>query len=90
MVQIITGHNFFARHNALVNKTTGTGEEMCEYCGEEEETTFHLVAECHCFIKPRYLIFKSKDLKPPFKFSAVNLLRFLREAKMESTLSYLT
>ena len=43
MVQIITGHNYLKRHESLVNDND---DSICRLCLEEEETSFHIYAEC--------------------------------------------
>ena len=43
VVQLITGHNHMKRHSSLVNKDE---DSVCRLCMEDEETSFHIVAEC--------------------------------------------
>ena len=43
MVRAITGHDFRRRHQALME---GGGTTECRLCGEEEETSSHLVDRC--------------------------------------------
>ena len=43
MVRAITGHDFRRRHQALME---GGGVSTCRLCGEEDETSNHLVDRC--------------------------------------------
>ena len=43
MVRAITGHDFRRRHQALME---GEGVSACRLCGEEEESSSHLVDGC--------------------------------------------
>ena len=43
VIQLISGHNFLRRHEALVHPGQ---DSSCRLCGEKEETVFHLVIEC--------------------------------------------
>ena len=43
MVRAITGHDFRRRHQTLME---GEGNNMCRLCGEEEESSSHLVDRC--------------------------------------------
>jgi len=42
LVQLFTGHNYLHRHESLVHGT----EADCRLCLEDEETSFHVMAEC--------------------------------------------
>jgi len=54
LVQIFTGHNFLNRHDALVDPEK---DPTCRLCEEEEETSFHLVAECPALAWLRMQVF---------------------------------
>ena len=66
MVQIITGHNFLRRHSALMDPSISP---ECRLCMEEEETSFHVIAECPALVQARLLIFGVPLLKKPFSWS---------------------
>ena len=79
---IVTGHNLLNRHQYLVNR--GTDHEVypfCRYCDEDEETSFHLVAECPAFARLRREIFGHHTLTIPFTFKPVKLFKFIELAK---------
>ena len=88
-VHMITGHNFFNRHQHLVNSGRGGENEVypyCRYCDEDEETSFHLIAECPHFASLRRKIFESHVLEAPFtskEFKPIKLFQYLEEAKFE-------
>ena len=85
-VHIVTGHNFFNRHQHLVHAGTGGENEvypMCRYCDEEEETSYHLVADCPQFVSIRREIFLTHQLTLPFDFSPVKLFKYIEKAKWQ-------
>ncbi len=49
-VQFITGHNFLQRHKVIVQEDV---DPLCRSCGEDEETSHHVVAECPAFASIR-------------------------------------
>ena len=79
LVQILTGHNFLKRHNALVDHTD---DAECRLCLEEEETTFHVVAECDALVSARTNAFSERYLNLPLQWSTHQLASFLREAQI--------
>ena len=66
VVQIITGHNFMNRHQAVVGDTD---DPDCRLCLEDEETSFHVVAECPALAEQRLLILGDPFLKTPLIWS---------------------
>ena len=54
LVQFISGHNYFNRHQNLID---GNTDPTCRYCLEEEETTSHLVGNCPALWAKRGQIF---------------------------------
>ena len=84
LVQIITGHNFLRRHEALVRET---GEAECRLCLEDEETSFHIVAECPALAEPRLRVFGTLCLDAQaLQWSSREIASFIREASISSLL----
>jgi ribonuclease HI len=79
MVQLITGHNFLKRHSSLVNKTT---DKECRFCLEDEETTFHVMAECPAFARIRLNELGAITLSEPLSWDVRSVLSFLRETSV--------
>ena len=85
-VQVITGHNFLKRHEALV---TDTEDNECRLCLEDEETTFHVFAECPALAEQRKLVcghivctdFRDRSIK--------GIASFINEASIGSLLGTL-
>ena len=85
-VHVVTGHNFFNRHQHLVHAGTGGENEvypMCRYCDEEEESSYHLVANCPQFVSIRREIFLTHQLTLPFDFSPVKLFKYIKKAEWQ-------
>ena len=87
-VQLMTGHNFLNRHNSLVAGCEAEEDGLCRLCLEDEETSFHIFAECPALGIRRQALFGSgvlSDLQgwKPWKVMAffqdmdVNLLHDL-------------
>ena len=88
MVQFITGHNFLNnRQNAVVKlKTRDTSKvaiAMCRYCKEEEETTYHILTQCHSLGEKRELVFGERYLETPYRIKAKRVIDFVTTAKIE-------
>ena len=75
MVQFITGHNFMARHSHLLKEWD---DPTCRLCLEEEETAWHVVAECPATRCLREDIFQEHFLWPNPKWSVKQITTFLR------------
>lgn len=86
MVQLITGHNYLKRHEALVNDTEELEAALCRLCQEDEETSFHLVARCPALITARTQQFLDWKLDEPFQWQVKTVLHFLRDSQLESLL----
>ena len=81
LVQLITGHNFLKRHQALIDKTD---DNKCRLCDEgSEETSFHVMAECPVLAVIRLQIFGAPTLELPLSWSKSQLVGFLREASID-------
>jgi ribonuclease HI len=77
LTQLITGHNFLNRHSKLVQETDELG---CRFCMEEEdESSFHVFAECPSFARIRLSIFGHHTLVAPLQWSGSQLVSYLRE-----------
>ncbi|MEO0337460.1 MAG: ribonuclease H family protein, partial [Pseudomonadota bacterium] len=83
LVQLITGHNFMKRHEALVN---GTTDNECRLCLEDEETSFHCIAECPALARPRQEIFGTPFQTTPLQWSVTQVVSFVRETSIDSLL----
>jgi hypothetical protein len=59
MLRFLTGHNFLNRHQSLVD---GTTSPLCRLCEEDEETSYHLTAECPVLQTQRKEVFGSEFL----------------------------
>ena len=74
VVQMITGHNFLRRQNFVV----GDDEDSeCRLCLEDEESSFHVIAECPALGNARLTVFGTHHLEQPLKWSS-QMLTFLR------------
>ncbi len=78
-VQLITGHNFLKRHSALVDNSD---EAECRLCWEDEETSFHLIAECPAIAWARLKVFGAPLQSSPLIWSIKQVASFLREANI--------
>ena len=54
VIQFITGHNYFNRHNSIVDRTI---DSTCRFCGEDEESSWHLASECFALSQIRNNVF---------------------------------
>ena len=79
LIQLITGHNFLKRHEALVNRSEDTD---CRLCLEDEETSFHVIAECPALARQRQQIFGKCFLAPPLHWTTWEVASFIREAQI--------
>ena len=91
LVQLITGHNFMNRHNAIVALGTPDIElAHCQYCDDEEaeESTAHILAECEAFGIERHHIFGTNviDMNNLSRIKASKFIEFLKTCKLESFL----
>lgn len=77
VVQLITGHNYMRRHSSLIGDYP---EAECRLCEEEEETSFHVVAECPALARTRMSIFGKPILEEPLQWKRSQVTSLLREA----------
>ena len=86
LIQLETGHNFMAYHQHLIDKTNGVQgtTPTCTLCGTGEQTSAHIIAQCHELIPLREKFFKNTFLTPPYiNLEKGAVLGFLREAPIE-------
>ncbi len=83
MIQLITGHNFMKRHEALVQEG---GDSECRLCMEDDESSYHVVAECPALAVQRQMIFGKTFLAQPLLWSIKRLTSFVLEASIGSLL----
>ena len=83
VVQLITGHNHMRRHEAIVNDE---GERECRLCLEEEESSFHIMAECPALARPRHQVFGQAFQNTPLQWSTKKVVSFVREASIDNLL----
>ncbi len=80
MVQLITGHNFLQRHKVIVQEDV---DPLCRSCGEDEETSHHVVAECPAFAAIRLRVLGTPVLQGTLHWST-KIAEFLREINFSS------
>ena len=81
LVQFLTGHNKLKRHKNLQNKVEDP--YSCRLCLENEESTFHVIAECPATQSVRTKVFElptPMDLPDPPDWDVSQVVRFLRES----------
>ena len=66
-VQIITGHNFMLRHQHVVDPEQ---DSTCRLCLEDEESTWHVIAECPALGRIRQEHFGAPVLTKPLTWSS--------------------
>lgn len=88
VTQLITGHNFMARHECIVqNGKEIQNEAACSYCKieGEVESTYHIFAKCDAFGILRQGIFGLDRLEIPFeKIKATKIVNFIRNTNIEA------
>ena len=80
MIQLLTGHNRLKYHESKVN--TMQEDSSCRFCQWEEETAWHLVAECPAFWRSRMDIFGDTILDTP-EWKVMQLMNFIKKIKMK-------
>ena len=88
VVHLVTGHNFMARQESIVEY----GEVIqvaaaCPHCNneDEEESSFHILAECEAFGPLRQSIWGTETLELPFdNLKNMQLVDFMRRAQLSS------
>ena len=81
LMQFLTGHNKLKRHKNLHNKVIDP--HSCRLCLEEEESSFHVIAECPVILSYRSRIFKlpaTAILPNPPDWSISQVSKFLMES----------
>ena len=79
IVQFITGHNNLKRHRNIQNGVNDP--ESCRLCQEDEESSYHVIAECPAMQYFRGKIFQTPTLLPdPPVWTVMQIDRFLRES----------
>jgi ribonuclease HI len=79
LIQMITGHSYLSRHEALMKG----GDPSCKFCQTgEEQTAYHLIAQCPSFhtIRRSYFGHPDIDSSQMLTWSVSQLAGFLREA----------
>ncbi len=79
-VQLITGHNFVQRHKVIVQEDD---DPLCRSCGEDKETSHHVVAECPAFAAIRLKVLGTPVLQGTLHWST-QIAEFLREINFSS------
>ena len=83
VVQFYTGHNFLNRHESIVQVGfPQMPDSWCRLCGDGEESTHHLLAECEPLGALRFDIWGEVDLFPPFHLSSKSIIDFLRRGEI--------
>jgi ribonuclease HI len=78
-VQLITGHNFMMRHQWKLGETSSPTCRLCEGGDDDdEESTFHVVAECPALAAKRLKHFGTHCLQQPLIWTH-KMTAFLRE-----------
>ena len=87
LVQFITGHNKLKRHKNLQNGVDDP--HSCRLCLEEEESSFHVIAECPATQAARSGVFKlptPTTLPNPPDWTVRQIDRFLKESQVGNML----
>ena len=81
LVQFLTGHNKLKRHRNIQNGIIDP--ESCRLCQEDEESSYHVIAECPALQAYRGKIFQLPNptiLPDPPVWSVMQISKFLRES----------
>jgi len=76
LIQFLTGHNNLMRHKAICDPDV---DSTCRLCLEEEESSFHVIAECPVLQTARWNNFHLTTLQNPPVWSIQQVTRFLKE-----------
>ena len=78
VIQVLTGHAHLSYHDHVINKTTSP---VCRFCEEEDETAFHLAAECDGLLVKRFECFETRHPdEVRAHWTVGQLTRFIRTA----------
>jgi len=80
LVGLLTGHIALNRHLSVMKIRT---DPLCPACGEEEETSYHLLGKCYAYMVSRYSIMGAHTMEPEElgKVRPSTLLGFTRATK---------
>ncbi|MCF6239054.1 MAG: hypothetical protein L3J79_09665 [Candidatus Marinimicrobia bacterium] len=81
VVQIITGHNYLNYH---LHNQSKVDSPLCRYCQEDQETSWHLIADCPAFGLSRMQIFCKTFLDEPPSLN--QLVRFIQLDRIDKLL----
>ena len=87
LVQFFTGHNKLKRHKNIQNNVTDM--YSCRLCREEEESSFHVIAECPAMETYRMEAFKfpiPSTLPNPPDWEVGQIQKFLKESPIGNML----
>ena len=91
LIQVITGHNFLARHQFVIdsNQKNFDPEEgqsaECPLCEEGPQTSEHVIGQCGVLNQIRYKYFNYYQLTPPFVgLRKRDIVGFLRETRIDA------
>ena len=89
LVQFLTGHNKLKRHKNIQNGVDNP--QSCRLCEEEEESSFHVIAECPATQFYRWNIFQNNTVLPnPPDWTVSQVDRFLKESPIGTMLDHTT
>ena len=74
-VQFITGHNKLERHRNLQKGISDP--ESCRLCMEDEETSWHIIADCPALLRTRQKIFHKNLLQEPIRWKVHQINNFI-------------
>ena len=76
----ISGHNFLGRHNHLLNPEKYP-DPICRACGEEEETSSHLILECPVLSEKRFKILGQHLFRELYEWEPRKVWQMIEAAK---------
>ena len=76
----ISGHNFLGRHNHLLNPEKYP-DPICRACGEEEETSSHLILECPVLSEMRFKILGQHLFRELYEWEPRKVWQMIEAAK---------
>ena len=85
LVQFLTGHNKLKRHKNIQNGVDDP--HSCRLCLEDEESSFHVIAECPATYSYRWEIFQCPTiLSDPPDWTVDQVERFLKQSPIGNML----
>ena len=87
IVQFLTGHNKLKRHRNIQDGITDP--ESCRLCLEEEESSYHVIAECPALQSYRRKVFQLSNpttFPDPPVWSVIQINQFLSESPVGAML----